>query len=364
MKVLLLVTGGRGGSDFFQGLLDGHQEIIQFPGILRPNKKFKEIFLEKKSTTIAHKFLNYAPNFFDSSQESHERHNQLGKRRNQSYSVNKKKFIEQFEKLYKKKFDNFETLKLLHKAYYLAANKKIKNLKILFIHTHTVKMTREFLNIINIPNFNIIHTMRNPIEALYSPIKNWLNFKGGSVFFSKDLFFQIDLAFNGISDLLKINKKTYLILLESLIKDKKKVMQDFCKTFKINFSSRMLNCTYFGLQWWGDSVSGRWIGKSEKKIRKKINLEKYFFQRDINYVKTLSLGIIQNYYSKNSLSPKKLIKINFFPLKSEILVWKNSFKHARIKHIVSIPYFYIKRVLLINKFFVKNNVYPRAIGEK
>ena len=68
MKVLLLVTGGRGGSDFFQGLLDGHQEIIQFPGILRPNKKFKEIFLEKKSTTIAHKFLNYAPNFFDSSQ--------------------------------------------------------------------------------------------------------------------------------------------------------------------------------------------------------------------------------------------------------------------------------------------------------
>ena len=47
MKVLLLVTGGRGGSDFFQGLLDGHQEIIQFPGILRPNKKFKEIFLEK-----------------------------------------------------------------------------------------------------------------------------------------------------------------------------------------------------------------------------------------------------------------------------------------------------------------------------
>ena len=57
MKVLLLVTGGRGGSDFFQGLLDGHQEIIQFPGILRPNKKFKEIFLEKKSTTIAHKFM-------------------------------------------------------------------------------------------------------------------------------------------------------------------------------------------------------------------------------------------------------------------------------------------------------------------
>ena len=40
MKVLLLVTGGRGGSDFFQGLLDGHDQILQFPGILRINYEF------------------------------------------------------------------------------------------------------------------------------------------------------------------------------------------------------------------------------------------------------------------------------------------------------------------------------------
>jgi len=28
MKVIFLVTGGRGGSDFFQGLLDGHNQIL------------------------------------------------------------------------------------------------------------------------------------------------------------------------------------------------------------------------------------------------------------------------------------------------------------------------------------------------
>jgi len=44
MKVLLLVTGGRGGSDFFQGLLDGHDQILQFPGILRVNYEFLKIF--------------------------------------------------------------------------------------------------------------------------------------------------------------------------------------------------------------------------------------------------------------------------------------------------------------------------------
>ena len=44
MKVLLLVTGGRGGSDFFQGLLDGHQEIIQFQEFLGPIKSLKKYF--------------------------------------------------------------------------------------------------------------------------------------------------------------------------------------------------------------------------------------------------------------------------------------------------------------------------------
>ena len=50
MKAIVLVTGGRGGSDFFQGLLDNHNEILQIPGILRINKEFLEIFLNQKIT--------------------------------------------------------------------------------------------------------------------------------------------------------------------------------------------------------------------------------------------------------------------------------------------------------------------------
>ena len=43
MKTVLLVAGGRGGSDFFQGLLDGHKEILSFPGYLRIDQKFIDI---------------------------------------------------------------------------------------------------------------------------------------------------------------------------------------------------------------------------------------------------------------------------------------------------------------------------------
>ena len=43
--------------------------------------------------------------------------------------------------------------------------------------------------------------MRHPVNALQSPIRNWLKFNNGKVFFPKDLYFQKDLAINGLNDL-------------------------------------------------------------------------------------------------------------------------------------------------------------------
>ena len=64
--------------------------------------------------------------------------------------------------------------------------------------------------------------MRRPINSLYSPIKNWLNYRNGGVFFSKDLYFQLDLTFKGLQNLSNLtNKKVYVVLLENLIEKKK-----------------------------------------------------------------------------------------------------------------------------------------------
>ena len=43
MKLILLTAGGRAGSDFFHSLLDGHPEILQFPGYLRVDNNLKLI---------------------------------------------------------------------------------------------------------------------------------------------------------------------------------------------------------------------------------------------------------------------------------------------------------------------------------
>ena len=363
MKAIILVTGGRGGSDFFQGLLDNHNEILQIPGILRINENFFEIFNSQNNAEIAEKFIRFVPLIFDSRKNKLERHDKLGPKRNQYYKVNKRKFRYHFERLSKKKVTKkIQIIENLYKAYYLASNKKINKLKIILLHTHTIDYTKKLFSYETINNCVIIHTMRHPVNALQSPIRNWLKFNNGKVFFPKDLYFQKDLAINGLNNLINLNKKIYVILLENLIKNKTKVMRDFCKIFNIKFSEKLMNCTYFGKQWWGDKISGRWIGKKIK--NKKINLKDVFFESDLHYFKGLTMKIINKYYDDKNLNSRNFFLYKLSPTKAEYLVWKNTLKHRKIKHILSIPYFYIKRVFFLNSFFVKKHFLPYSIGSK
>ena len=50
MKILLLVGGSRAGIDFFHSLIDGHSQVLQFPGYLNINENFYKI--ENKSLLL------------------------------------------------------------------------------------------------------------------------------------------------------------------------------------------------------------------------------------------------------------------------------------------------------------------------
>ena len=103
MKVLLLVTGGRGGSDFFQGLLDGHSQILQFPGKLIIDENFNKMINLNNPKKISRMFINLFPHFFNSKLNKIERHAYLGKKKNKFYQIDKKKFIKNFSNQFKKK---------------------------------------------------------------------------------------------------------------------------------------------------------------------------------------------------------------------------------------------------------------------
>lgn len=62
----------------------------------------------------------------------------------------------------------------------------------------------------------------------------------------------------------------------------------------------------------------------------------------------------------------KILKEKFLSMKFEILVWKNTIKHFylnfRWKHLISIPYFYLLRVFMINYFMMKKQKLPYCFG--
>jgi hypothetical protein len=364
MKTLLLVAGGRGGSDFFQGLLDGHTQILSFPLYLKIDDNFIQILNEENPEKLAKQFINFVPEIFNSKINKFERYHRLGKNRNKHFKVSKKKFIQSFVNLNKsKKFDNFNKLKLLHYAYSISKGEILKKKKILFIHTHLVSWTQKFVREVKPINYEIIHIIRHPLASLSSPIKNWLNFDGGKGFFAKDLYFQIDLVFKGIFDLMKINK-VKIIQYEYLHWKHKRVMNDFCKIYNIKFEKCLNTCTKNGLIWWGDRASRKWLTGINKKFTIKIDTN-YFFKRDIHFFQFINERIIKN-YKYNQLFDENKIFLNFLPMKCELLVWKNSLKHLifdfRWKNFFTIPYFYLLRIIFINKFMDTKKKLPYSIG--
>ena len=378
MKVLLLVAGGRAGSDLFHSLLDEHSQILQFPGMLAINRNFLDLINLKNYHEIPVRFTKLYPLFFNSKLDKMDRHNSLGKNRKKFYKVNTNVFIKNFLRLVRKRkiSRKFDIVKYLHYAYFLTRKKKIKNKKIIFIHTHVISFTKDFVKIFKLKDFEIIFTIRNPISSFNSSVRNGLRYANGVCFFAKDLYIKFDLVFNGIADLLKLRKKFLIVQLEKLHDDRKKVVMDFCRIFNLKYERCLMNSTYFGFKWWGDKTSNKLINDSKKKKDLKIN-KNLFYDRDIKFLEFLAVDIINYYNYKLNFKNITNFYFNFFPMKSELLTWKNTLKHNRIKHILNIPYFllkgiyliglnipyfFLKRIVFINKFFIKYKYLPYSLG--
>ena len=107
MQIVYLVAGGRAGSDFFQGFLDGHSQILQFPGLI--NHGIFKIFEAEKAERIAKIFIQYHPQFFNSKISGRERHDRLGKKKiNFIKFLKKNLLVNLYLYLAKKKLQNIE----------------------------------------------------------------------------------------------------------------------------------------------------------------------------------------------------------------------------------------------------------------
>ncbi len=355
------MAGSRAGLEFFQSLLDSHEEVLQLPGILYIDANLIKILSIKSKESLAKEFINQYPNFFDSRKSDIERHYMLGSNKKKFYKVEKNKFVKNFLKLSKKKrkFKNhlFDNLYLIHKAYNFKSINKSE--KIFIVNAHILPYVLNFDFYFKNVNYDIIHTIRHPLSSISSATKNWIKYKNGYFFTPKELYYNLELIFFGIKNLLKLKKKIYIIQLENLHQNLHSVMREFCKIYKIKFSSSLKRSTFHNLKWWGDKISGKDLNGVNKNFKVSYDLN-IFFERDINLINNIFQNKFKKYkYKKISTSS---FSHHLFPLKCEYITWLNTFKNFRFKHILLIPYYYFKRIWNLNLSLSKDIKLPKSLG--
>ena len=365
MKILVIMTAGRSGSDLFQSLLDGHSAILQFPGILNFDKKLLNLLYEDNSEIIAENFYKSNLHFFDSRLQKIERHHQLGVRKNSYFSVQKNRFIKEFMKLQKKNNTKLNKLKNLHLAYVKAAGLSSKSKKILVLHLHVIEYLKNFCKIINKDNnIKFILTVRDPLVSLCSTMKNWLRYQKGIALDPGSLYWNVDVHINIYKYLRKFNKKIYIIQLELLHKKNLKVMKDFCKIFRIKYKKCLKKSTYFGKKWWGDKTSGKYLDGINPKFQNTFS-NKYFFEKDLEILEYKLRNIIKYYNYPFRSKPKKRKFLEFLPFKFELITWGHAMFSIKSKRSLLFIFYWLKRLIIT---FTDNQYddfnFPYSIGSK
>ena len=350
MKLFLLTTNGRSGSDFFHSLIEDHPQIANFPGHIDIIKLKKSFIEEDNTQNFVNKFLRDYELFFDSRKNKIENHHLLGDKKNQYYKFDKKKFTNRFNLLNSKNRNFKKVLVNLHLAYNYISKKESRNVKLIFIHAH------HYENISNIKElkFEIIYTYRHPISIISSGINAFMNPKKNLIYTSASLYFYITRAVVEpffIRPKYKIN----LVRLEKLHLENIIFMKKICKLMRIKFKRSIINSTFMGKQWWGDSLSK--INKKNFNRKFQINFNNLHFEKKDYFLiqQILSTPLKKCDYKKINFNKMSFINV-IFPLKIEKIFFKRIIDEGNLIEIIKFFYFYPKRVLLFIKLLNCKNI--------
>ena len=117
-------------------------------------------------------------------------------------------------------------------------------------------------------------------------------------------------------------------------------MRNFCKVYNIKFSKSLKVSSFHNLKWWGDKISGKDLNGVNKNFRIKYDMNKFLRETSI-FQKIIWQEFLKYNYKKLNVGK---FYYHIFPLRCELITWKNTLKNYKIKHILSIPYFYFKKI--------------------
>lgn len=284
MKYLFLVSGGRNGSLFFQSLLDGHPEVLQFPGIFLLDEFLDKIQLTGNSRmpdseVVAKMFIDSYPEFFDSRLNPLHRMGALGRDRNEHLEVSTSKFLELYVSAAGRENSSLVSIvDNLHAAWSLAAGENLGEKKVTLIHIHHALRIERVQRFIKGLEFRVVFMERDILPSLASEYNGWRRYE--------QTYSGKDLALDSYSWMLnrkllepirvaQLDSRAFSILLEELHRNSREVLSEFCKTMKLSFAPSMLVSTFGGKLWWGDQL-GEMKNGLNSDFRYTLNQDEFF----------------------------------------------------------------------------------------
>jgi len=268
-KITALVHFGRSGTGLMHSLIDGHPEVSTLPSIYFSeffDRSIWEIIIAGGWEEMADRFTSSYEVLFDASSylkiltkggyyisniAQTEGMKNVGIKRDEVLSVDKKAFIKELKKLmdYHNHLDQFTFFKLIHTAYEKVLDSHNKKNHI-FYHIHNPG-TYAQLNFLRLaPNTNWLMMVREPIQSCELWIKN--NFHDNDYMSITNkifgMLFELDQA-------IYQNNNSIGVRLEDLKKHPKKTIRALCEWLGIKEENSLYQMTAQGKRWWGDETS-------------------------------------------------------------------------------------------------------------
>jgi hypothetical protein len=386
LEVMTLVAASpRPGSDLLHSLFDSHPEVLTFDGWLLFHKFYNECislngtnkfivgftqgFNSEKLIDVNLKnfFYEFAWSHlhkFDSRYDNLENKDQLGIMKSEFNLIDIDKFVSYaIELLEGKEFSSRNALLTIYGAYTLSKGEKLINKKILLHNVHLPEYVAPLAK--DFPNLKVIACLRDPrIYASKIKVYQEKNQVTKISIGSSTAIFKMTI--NGISQLRTIENISLRInILEELHKNPSAQMKGIASWLGISFNSILLESTWNGRLWNGDSLSSE-IEKTFDENRYVIS--KKLWKKDLSIIDSIVINQLMRHeieeygykkeYSSNILKILTPLLI-IFPTKYEINFFKDIYKLRKFKLLytllISIIYRYILSYQKIYRSFMKNN---------
>ena len=273
LKIAIIVAGPRAGSGFFQSLLDGHSQILQFAGHWSFQSFWEKAVCKTNLSDLSNEFIWFSGGTrahiskFKSQYDKMERWDHLGENKNESFSVDIDLFKSHLSNLMKDREINSRNYFIaVNAAYGLACKINVLQTKLLLYHIHTSDKLGAFKK--DFPCFTVICTTRDPRNGITSGMNHWYRYNPGK-FTPRTFCFFIEMAFRESEPILQYTSEIRILKLEDLHLMTNAVIEDFCALFDLKKEASMFVSSFHGKLWWGDEVTPRFINGFNPNIKRK-----------------------------------------------------------------------------------------------